>query len=67
MPGRELFRRLCPHLDEAGATEDRQRQVGLPGRELFRRLCPHLDEADAAESYLDCKTSGKLQVNQYQL
>ena len=44
MQGREFFRRLCPYLDEAGATEGRQRQVGLPGEEYFCHLCPHLDD-----------------------
>ena len=43
LQGRELFRHLCPHLNEACATESCQRQVGLPGVDLFGRLCPHLD------------------------
>ncbi len=60
MQGKELFGRLCPHLNKTGATEGRQRQVGLPGRDLFHHLCPHLNKTGATEDYLDCKTLGKL-------
>ena len=61
-PGRELFRRFCPYLDEVGATEGRQRRVRFPSGELFGELCPHLD-CQAAVNLLE-RASWKTAGNQ---
>ena len=50
-PGEELFSRFCPHLEETGATEGHQRQIGLPGEEFFSHLCPYLDEAGPSAAH----------------